>query len=154
MALSERGVYIQVEISLEIQAYGISIQMKAFEWCTKDNTNWNPFGPRFEVWVDVPPLSLLPPRMLHPRLAPSSPRLILIMSTSSRRCGPMSLRRCERNTPPFLVCAHPRARRKQESVQSPQVPVCKKIKGDRIPCNIKQRHIQRRAESMTNYRIW
>ena len=141
-------------ISLQVLAYGISLQVEPLERCTEIIQFGTQFGPNFDVWVDVAPLPLLHLRILHPRLAPSSHSLILIVSLSSRRCGPLSLRRCGRNTPPFLVCARPRARRKQESVQSPQVPVCTKIKGDRIPCNTKQRHIQSRAASMTNYRIW
>ena len=152
--MSEWGVYIQVGRGLQTLAYGISIQMEFLERCTEIIQFGTQFGPSFNMWVDVPPLPLLHPPMLHPRLAPSSHSLIFGVSLSSRRCGPLSLRRCGRNTPPFLVCGRPRARRKQESVQSPQVPVCTKIKGDRIPCNIKQRHSQRRAASMTNYRIW
>ena len=132
VVLSEWGVYIQVGISFQVLAYGISLQMEPLERCTKIIQFGTQFGPCFEVWVDVPPQPLLHPRMLHHRLA--SPHIFLIFGVC------LLWWHCGRNTPPFLVCARPRARRRQESVQSLPVPVCTKIKRDSISCKTKQRN--------------
>ena len=62
------------------------------------------------------------PHLERPCTAPMSLLYVAFVEPLLRSC----------NIPPFLVCARPRARRRQESVQSPWVPACTKIKCESI----------------------